>query len=145
MGHTKDPQLHSTFETVALQSGKKLELVRCITVSHVERLLPNAQYANAGIEPEDVIVGLQDAIETGSDEERDRNGEETGLEINQQVEPTADYIRSSMEVNARIDCGESIEDCHQEGDEDDFTFAKVMEVRGKDSWYGGKGIFEDGF
>ncbi|KAG0138095.1 hypothetical protein HOY82DRAFT_535032 [Tuber indicum] len=96
MGHTKDPQLHSAFETVALESGKKLELVHCITVLHVERLLPKAQYADAGIEPEDVIVGLQNAIETGSDEERDGDGEETRLEINQQVEPTAAYIRSSM-------------------------------------------------
>ncbi|KAG0129202.1 hypothetical protein HOY82DRAFT_540879 [Tuber indicum] len=102
MGHTKDPQLHSAFETVAPESGKKLELVRCITVSHVERLLPKAQYANisvtckAGIEPEDVIVGLQDAIETRSDEKRDGDGEKTGLEINQQEEPTAGYIRSSM-------------------------------------------------
>ncbi|KAG0136982.1 hypothetical protein HOY82DRAFT_598530 [Tuber indicum] len=102
MGHTKDPQPHSTFETVALESGKKVELVCCITVSHVERLLPKAQYASihitckVGIELEDVIVGLQDVIETGSDEERDGDGKETGLEINQQEEPTADYIRSSI-------------------------------------------------
>ncbi|KAG0135056.1 hypothetical protein HOY82DRAFT_536995 [Tuber indicum] len=102
MGHTKDPQLQSAFVTVAPESGKKLELVHCITVSHVERLLPKSQYANAGIEPENVIVGLQDAIETGSDEERDGDGEETGLEINQQEEPTADYIRSSMIENNHL-------------------------------------------
>ncbi|KAG0127379.1 hypothetical protein HOY82DRAFT_542027 [Tuber indicum] len=102
MGHTEDLQLHSTFETVAPRGGKKLELVRCIPVSHVERLLPKAQYANinitrkAGIKPEDVIVGLQDTIETGSDEEKDGDGEKTGPEITQQEEPTAGYIRSSM-------------------------------------------------